>query len=174
MSHFPAPEPATQLGYYRLLAPSASVRVSPLCVGGMNFGSAWSAFMGAMPKAEVFALLDFYYDSGGNFIDTANSYQDQESEKLIGEWMQARGTRDDMVIATKFSQTYRQNAKISANHNGNSRKNLHVSVTQSLENLRTNYVDILYVHWCVKPPLDWLITSDGESKGGTGPCLFQS
>jgi aryl-alcohol dehydrogenase-like predicted oxidoreductase len=147
MSRFPAPEPATELGYYRLLAPSASVRVSPLCLGGMNFGSAWSGMLGSMSKEEVFALLDFYHDAGGNFIDTANSYQDQESEKLIGEWMQTRGARDDMVIATKFTQKYRPNAKIPANHNGNSRKNLHISLNESLKNLRTNYIDILYVHW---------------------------
>jgi aryl-alcohol dehydrogenase-like predicted oxidoreductase len=44
--------------------------------------------MGSMDKAQSFKLLDAYYDAGGNFIDTANHYQDEQSEKWIGEWMQ--------------------------------------------------------------------------------------
>jgi len=46
-------------------------------------------------------MLDFFYESGGNFIDTANNYQTEESETWIGEWMEKRGVRDEMVIATK-------------------------------------------------------------------------
>lgn len=60
----PAPEPKSKLGYYRLLSPTASIRVSPLCLGGMNFGTAWSELLGSMDKKEVFEVLDNYYDNG--------------------------------------------------------------------------------------------------------------
>ncbi|KAI0692296.1 NADP-dependent oxidoreductase domain-containing protein, partial [Cerioporus squamosus] len=86
------------------LAPLAGVHVSPICLGGMSIGDQWAKFgAGAMDKASSFALLDAYYDAGGNFIDTANSYQDGSSEAFIGEWMETRGIRDQMVVATKYS-----------------------------------------------------------------------
>lgn len=69
------PRPKTDLGYYRMLAPTASVRVSPLCLGAMNFGDAWKDFMGECNKSTAFEILDYFYESGGNFIDTANNYQ---------------------------------------------------------------------------------------------------
>ena len=77
----------------------------------MSIGDAWGAGMGQMNKDSSFKLLDAFYDAGGNFIDTANNYQDETSEQFIGEWMETRGVRDQMVIATKvgglsFSRTY--------------------------------------------------------------------
>ena len=57
--------------------------------------------MGSMSKENSFKLLDAFADAGGNFIDTANNYQDEQSEKWIGEWMAERKNRDLMVIATK-------------------------------------------------------------------------
>ena len=98
-----APPPTSLLGYHRILSPSAAVRVSPLCLGAMNFGEAWKAFMGECTKETAFEMLDYFYEQGGNFIDTANAYQNDESEEWIGEWMEARGVRDQMVIATKVS-----------------------------------------------------------------------
>ena len=56
-----------------------------------------------MDKASSFKLLDAFYDAGGNFIDTANNYQDESSEEFIGEWMEKRGIRDQIAIATKVS-----------------------------------------------------------------------
>ena len=98
----PAPPPPTPLGRYRQLSPLAGVHVSPICLGGMSIGDKWGPYgMGAMDKASSFKVLDAYYDAGGNFIDTANGYQDGTSEAFIGEWMEARGVRDQMVIATK-------------------------------------------------------------------------
>ena len=97
------PEPATKLGRHRPLAPSAGLHVSPFALGAMNIGDAWGEFMGAMSKAESFKLLDAFYEAGGNFIDTAGAYQDEQSEQFIGEWMEARGIRDQIVIATKVS-----------------------------------------------------------------------
>ena len=49
-----------------------------------------------------FKLLDAFYDAGGNFIDTANNYQDKTSEAFISEWMESRGVREHMIIATKL------------------------------------------------------------------------
>lgn len=96
-----APEPVSELGRYHILSTRAGVRVSPLCLGAMSIGEAWKNNMGSMNKESSFELLDEFYRLGGNFIDTANNYQNQESEKWIGEWMAARGNRNDMVIATK-------------------------------------------------------------------------
>lgn len=91
-----APAPKSPLARYRILSPSASVRVSPLCLGGMNFGDAWSEYMGACDQKTTEEILDFFYEQGGNFIDTSNNYQAEQSETWIGEWMQKRGVRDQM------------------------------------------------------------------------------
>jgi hypothetical protein len=104
MSFFePAPEPATELGRLRILSSTAGIRVSPLQLGAMSIGDAWSEFMGSMDKKQSFALLDAFFEAGGNFIDTANNYQNEQSEQWLGEWMQERGNRDQIVIATKFT-----------------------------------------------------------------------
>ncbi|KAH8808880.1 NADP-dependent oxidoreductase domain-containing protein [Xylogone sp. PMI_703] len=146
----PPPKPKSALGYYRVLAPNASVRVSPLCLGAMNFGDAWKSFMGECNQETTESILDYYYDMGGNFIDTANNYQDEDSEKWIGEWMKKRGIRDQLVIATKYSTCYRranQADEITINFGGNGTKSLHTSVEASLKKLQTDYIDLLYVHW---------------------------
>jgi hypothetical protein len=64
--------PPSLLARYRQLAPSASVRVSPLCLGAMTFGDAGAAIQGKTTVAESTAILDAFYKAGGNFIDTAN------------------------------------------------------------------------------------------------------
>jgi aryl-alcohol dehydrogenase-like predicted oxidoreductase len=92
------PDPATELGRTRVLSSHAGVRVSPLQLGAMSIGEAWKGFMGSMDKDSSFKLLDAYYEAGGNFIDTANNYQDEESEVWIGEWMKQRKNRDHMVM----------------------------------------------------------------------------
>ena len=98
----PAPPPPTKLGRHRQLSALAGVHVSPLCLGGMSIGDKWAQHgFGAMDKASSFKLLDAFYGAGGNFVDTANNYQDETSEMFIGEWMETRGVRDQMVIATK-------------------------------------------------------------------------
>lgn len=70
-----APPPKTPLAEYRVLSPTASVRVSPLCLGAMNLGNQWAGLGSKMSTEDAFAFLDAFYDAGGNFIDTANSYQ---------------------------------------------------------------------------------------------------
>lgn len=71
MSPFGAPpKAASLLDFQRVLSPTAGVRVSPLCLGAMNFGDAWSDMMGKCDKKTVFEILDFFHQQGGNFIDT--------------------------------------------------------------------------------------------------------
>ncbi len=145
----PAPEPATELGRYRILSPSAGVRVSPLCLGGMSIGDAWSSAMGSMSKEASFQLLDAYLAAGGNFIDTSNAYQYEQSEKWIGEWMASRNVRDRIVLATKYTSDYQSHIVGKGNgpnFAGNSRKSLHMSVRDSLAKLQTDYIDVLYLH----------------------------
>ncbi|KAM0788304.1 putative aryl-alcohol dehydrogenase aad14 [Microbotryomycetes sp. NB124-2] len=144
------PEPKTPLGRYRILSPTAGVRVSPLVLGGMSFGDAWSSFMGSMSKEDTFKLLDAYFDAGGNFIDTSSNYQDEQSELYLGEWMKVRGNRDRIVLATKYSTNYKQydmGKNESISYSGNSKKTLHLSIRDSLKKLQTDYVDIFYLHW---------------------------
>ncbi|TDL21316.1 Aldo/keto reductase [Rickenella mellea] len=147
----PAPPPSTALGRYRVLSPLASVRVSPLQLGAMSIGDKWADLgMGSMDKESSFKLLDAYFDAGGNFIDTANGYQDESSEQFIGEWAEKRGIRDQLVIATKYTTNFKRgNPSVAQkiNYTGNNMKSMHISVEASLKKLRTTYIDILYVHW---------------------------
>ncbi|KIW98148.1 uncharacterized protein Z519_01732 [Cladophialophora bantiana CBS 173.52] len=145
----PPPKPLTPLAYHRILSPTASVKVSPLCLGGISIGSAWREIFGK--NEDPFALLDAFFSLGGNFIDTANTYNSEDSERLIGEWMELRNNRDQMVIATKYSagyRAYRRNEEpMQSNFTGNSAKSMNISTRDSLRKLRTDYIDILYVHW---------------------------
>ncbi|OTA63184.1 putative aryl-alcohol dehydrogenase Aad14 [Hypoxylon sp. EC38] len=141
--------PATELGRYRILSSTAGVRVSPLQLGAMNIGQAWKNELGSMDKAAAFKLLDEYVSNGGNFIDTANDYQDEESEAWLGEYFETKGIRDQMVIATKYTTHYRKHdlGVAGINYAGNHKKSLRLSVEASLKKLRTSYIDILYLHW---------------------------
>ena len=142
------PPPKSLLDYHRVLAPTAGVRVSPLCLGAMNFGDAWKEMLGECDKETAFGMLDYFFDNGGNFIDTANNYQNEETEKWLGEWMESRQNRDEIVLATKFTSPYPSDPKrIKSNYIGNSSKSLHVSLEASLKKLKTSYIDLLYVHW---------------------------
>lgn len=147
----PPSKPKTALGWHRVLSPIANVKVSPIALGGISIGNSWSKLFGK--SEDPFKLLDSYYALGGNFIDTANTYNSEESEILIGEWMEKRGIRDQMVIATKFGAGYkaydRESIPLQSNYTGPSAKSMYVSVRDSLKKLRTDYIDLLYVHWYV-------------------------
>ena len=139
-------KPKSLLGHHRVLAPTAAVHVSPICLGAMNFGHAWKDLMGDVSKETAFEMLDYFYDQGGNFIDTANNYQAEESETWLGEWLSKTGRRDEMVIATKYTsgfKTYLGNKVMQSNFGGNSAKSLHVSVEASLKKLQTTYIDLV-------------------------------
>lgn len=86
---------------------------------------------------------------GGQFLDTANAYREEESEIWIGEWMKARGNRDELVLATKYSAQYQShtNKKQISNFMGNNVKSMKLSLEASLKKLQTDYIDIFYLHW---------------------------
>lgn len=152
MSFFASPpKPHSPLGYHRILSPTAAIKVSPISLGGISIGSEWSEIFGE--NEDPFKLLDSYYSLGGNFIDTSSIYNAENSERLIGEWMEKRDVRDQMVVATKYTSGYRaynrEKEPLQSNFTGNSAKNMFLSVRDSLKKLRTDYIDILYVHWYV-------------------------
>ncbi|KAK3986790.1 NADP-dependent oxidoreductase domain-containing protein [Cladorrhinum sp. PSN332] len=147
--------PPTELGRLRVLSSTAGILVSPLALGGGNIGKAWNHFWGVQTKEGAFKLLDTYFEAGGNFIDTANTYQDGQSETWIGEWMKERNIRDRLVIATKYTSNVGmfdfENPRVlkgqMPNHGGNSKRSLHHSVQSSLRRLQTDWIDILYLHF---------------------------
>ncbi|TFK36181.1 NADP-dependent oxidoreductase domain-containing protein [Crucibulum laeve] len=153
MSSFwaPPPPPPTGLGRYRALSPNAAVHVSPIQLGAMSIGDKWEDIgMGSMDKESSLNLLDAYFDNGGNFIDTANHYQDETSEQFVGEWAEKRGIRDQLFIATKYTSYYKKrdpSIQQGIMYVGNNAKSLHISIKASLKKLRTSYIDLLYLHW---------------------------
>jgi aryl-alcohol dehydrogenase-like predicted oxidoreductase len=122
---------------YRLLGESG-LRVSSLFLGAMTFGE--QGGVGA-PIAECRRMLDAYADAGGNVIDTAINYRGGESEHILGELLADR--RDEFVLATKY--TVSRDPK-DPNGGGNQRKNLRLSLETSLKRLRTDYIDVYWVH----------------------------
>ncbi len=122
----------------RITLPGTDLSVHRLCLGGNVFG--WSA-----DAQASFALLDAYAGAGGNFVDTADSYmwrapgnRGGESETIIGDWMAARGNRDDMVVATKVGSW--------PERPGLSRANIEAAAHDSLRRLRTDRIDLYYAH----------------------------
>ena len=125
------PGQGLSLDSYRLLGHSG-LRVSPLALGTMTFGSDWG--WGA-DRDETRKIFDAYVERGGNFIDTANVYTNGTAEQMVGEF--ARSRRDRLVIATKYTMATRPD---DPNSGGTSRKSMVRSVEGSLSRLQTDYV----------------------------------
>ena len=115
-----------------------SLDFGPVVLGGNTFG--WTS-----SPDESRAVLDAFVEAGGRSIDTADSYSvwvpgntGGDSERIIGDWLAARGRRDDVVIATKvFSLPDRP---------GLSPDNVRAAVDESLGRLRTDHIDLYYAH----------------------------
>jgi len=129
--------PVATLDRYRLLGKSG-LRVSPLSLGTMTFGTEWGW---GTEKDECRRIFDAYVEAGGNFVDTANFYTNGTSETLLGEFL--AGRRDSIVLATKYALTMRPG---DPNSGGTHRKNLVQSLEASLKRLRTECVDVLWIH----------------------------
>jgi aryl-alcohol dehydrogenase-like predicted oxidoreductase len=122
----------------RVRIPRTELDVHPLCLGGNVFG--WTA------DAETsHAVLDAYAAAGGDFVDTADSYtwrvegnSGGDSERVLGDWMAARGVRDRMVVATKVGSW--------PERPGLSPDNLRAACDDSLRRLRTDHIDLYYAH----------------------------
>ncbi|MDP9780648.1 aldo/keto reductase [Pseudomonas fluorescens] len=115
------------------------LRVSQVALGTGNFGTGWGH--GADPDTST-AIFNAYAEAGGNFIDTADVYQFGQSEEQIGILL--LGRREDFVIATKYSNGAQPNANRLVT--GNSRKAMVASVEASLKRLKTDRIDIYWVH----------------------------
>jgi aryl-alcohol dehydrogenase-like predicted oxidoreductase len=125
----------------------SGLRVSEAFLGTMTFGGDWG--WGASPD-ECRAMLTAYAEAGGNVIDTASNYTDGTSERIVGELLGA--DRDHFVLATKYTLSLDRS---DPNASGNHRKSLTRSLDQSLRRLRTDYVDILWVHiWDPHTPIE--------------------
>jgi aryl-alcohol dehydrogenase-like predicted oxidoreductase len=131
---------------FKLLGKSG-LRVSELCLGNMTFGTEWGFGTGREESKKVF---DAYADAGGNFIDTANKYNEGTSEKYLAEFI---GTeRERFVIATKYTLSMRSG---DPNAGGNHRKNMMHSIDASLKRLKTDYIDLYWLHvWDYTTPVE--------------------
>jgi aryl-alcohol dehydrogenase-like predicted oxidoreductase len=137
------------LDHYVTLGRSG-LRVSPFCLGTMTFGEdlGWGS---SVKDSE--AILERYIELGGNFIDTANFYTKGHSEKIIGDLVgHDREKRDRLVIATKFSGNLYVG---DPNGGGSNRKSIVAACEQSLRRLRTDYIDLYWLHnWDKLTPIE--------------------
>ncbi|MER5999332.1 aldo/keto reductase [Nonomuraea angiospora] len=139
----------TTLDTYRLLGRSG-LRVSPLALGTMTFGTDWGW---GSDKDESRRIFDTYVDRGGNFIDTASQYTEGTAETLVGEF--ASGRREELVLATKYTMARRAG---DPNSGGNHRKSMVQSVEASLRRLNTDFIDLLYLHaWDFTTPVEEIL-----------------
>ena len=122
---------------YRLLG-NSGLRVSEAALGTMTFGDDWG--WGAA-KDEARKVYDAFRAAGGNFIDTANFYTNGTSESFLGEFM--KGHRQSVVLATKYTNAF---PGTDPNAAGNQRKNMMQAVEASLQRLKTDYIDLYWVH----------------------------
>ncbi|MGN7799717.1 aldo/keto reductase [Leifsonia sp. 22587] len=118
---------------------SSDLEVFPLSLGGNVFG--WTA-----DRQTSFDVLDAYTAAGGNFVDTADGYSawvpgntGGDSERILGEWFDARGNRDQVVLATKVSQH--------PDFKGLAPDNIRRAADASLERLKSDYIDLYYAHF---------------------------
>ena len=109
------------------------LKVSKFCLGTMMFG-------GQTDKEESIRIIDYAIESGVNFFDTADTYADGASEAIVGEALE--GKRENAVIATKV----RNPKGPLPNQSGLGRKHILQNVDESLAKLRTDYIDLLYLH----------------------------
>ena len=139
---------------YKLLGKSG-LRVSELCLGGMTFGQDWGSMLPGASKEESKKMFEHFVEAGGNFIDTANVYQNGSSEKYIGEFIASE--REKFVLATKYTISTNPD---DPNASGSHRKSLVQSVNASLKRLNSPYIDLLWVHfWDSMTPVEELMRS---------------
>jgi aryl-alcohol dehydrogenase-like predicted oxidoreductase len=133
------------LDHYRLLG-SSGLRVSPMCLGTMTFGTQWG--WGAS-QDDCQAMVRTYLERGGNFIDTANKYTEGESERIVGKLIE--GKRERIVLSTKYSLSTTAG---DPNACGNQRRNMVYAIENSLQRLKTDCIDLYWMHaWDALTPI---------------------
>ena len=140
---------------FRTLGRSGLV-VSPMALGTMTFGTArW----GSSDEVSE-SIFNAYTDAGGNFVDTANVYAGGRSEELVGQYIANRNLRDKVVLATKFAFN---TEKGNPHAGGNGRKNLYQALDRSLHRLKTDYIDLYWMHvWDMVTPPEEMLQSLGD------------
>jgi aryl-alcohol dehydrogenase-like predicted oxidoreductase len=134
---------------YYLLGKSG-LRVSELALGAMSFGTEWGW---GTEINEARKMLDLYIDNGGNFVDTANCYTNGSSERMLGEFLGEK--RQQIVLSTKYTISTHPG---DPNGGGNHRKSMIRSVETSLQRLKTDYIDLLYLHiWDGTTPVEEIL-----------------
>ena len=153
------------LTQFRTLGRSGLV-VSPLALGTMTFGPGnWGA-----DEATSRAIFDAYRAAGGNFIDTADIYSGGASEELVGRFIKDTGSRDEIVLATKFAfngsaspLTATQAGGGNPNAGGAGAKNIHRALDASLKRLGADYVDLYWMHiWDGVTPVEEIVQTLGD------------
>ncbi len=153
------------LTHYRSLGRSGLV-VSPLALGTMTFGTQrWGA-----DETGSRVIFDAYIERGGNFIDTADVYSGGTSEEMVGRFIAETGTRDRIVLATKFG--FNGSAKPAGaswdvpgnpNAGGAGAKNIHRALEGSLRRLGTDYIDLYWMHiWDGVTPVEEIVQTLGD------------
>jgi aryl-alcohol dehydrogenase-like predicted oxidoreductase len=132
--------------------PGTDLTVSDLCLGGNVFG--WTA-----DEPTSFAVLDRYVDATPSterpFVDTAESYGDGTSERILGAWMASRGNRDSVVVATKASRQQKEHPLAAGE--------IQAAAERSLRNLQTDVIDVYYAHYDDETtPLEETLTAFDE------------
>ncbi len=127
---------------YRRLG-RTGLKVSPLALGTMQFG--WTA-----DEQASYAVMDAYFEAGGNLLDTADVYSRWAegnpggvSEEIIGRWLSSRGNRDDIIVATKVRGQMGEGIL----HQGLSKRHILRAAEDSLRRLQVDYIDLYQVHW---------------------------
>ncbi len=143
------------LNSFRTLGRSGLV-VSPMALGTMTFAApGW----GSNDDASE-AVFNAYIDAGGNFVDTADVYGGGRSEEIVGRCVAQRSLRDHVVLATKFTFNSQRG---NPNAGGNGRKNIFRSLETSLKRLRTDYIDLYWMHyWDQTTPVDEVVETFGS------------
>ncbi len=132
----------------------SGLRVSPLSLGTMTFGTEWGW---GSEEAEAREIFDRYVDQGGNFVDTANMYTGGKSEQMVGKFISEKKLRDRIVLATKFTFNSEQG---NPNTGGNGRKNIYQALEGSLRRLQTDSIDLYWLHaWDVVTPVEEVIST---------------
>ena len=125
---------------YQLFGEHCGAPVSEFALGAGNFGMRWG--YGSEPD-EVQSMLEGFVEAGGNFIDTADIYQFGESEEVVGRFVASN--RDEFVIASKYTSGSGPGGGFGST--GNSRKTMVQAVEASLKRLKTDRIDIYWVHF---------------------------
>ena len=132
----------------------SGLRVSPLCLGAMTFGTEWGI---GVEEAGSRAIFNRYLERGGNFVDTADGYNAGKSEELTGKFIAERSLRDRVVLATKFTFNAEPG---NPNAGGNGRKNIYRALQGSLRRLQTDYIDLYWLHaWDTVTPIEEVIST---------------